>query len=660
MLTCPVPTLGCTSSRAARHALKRVAPARKAFRGDLSLKHRRASTAAAVAKNPGRSQTPYPGTPETLTVLHKASNYLPRVLPRGTYSTSLSTSLEFWDEVLNEAQNGLSFYANDPVARIVIYPCGDSSGSRDLVTALLEEPFSSEGAKQAVRQRGKSGNDENIRIRYSTQPSPHPSISIQSSWLQQFPIPVEVHEVPVTNNLNSKVAVSLHTADVPIIVCNPVTKPLSKLFADPTIPLYHPNAILVINSSPNLTHALEGVVPPSLRKLTILVVDPARALFGLQTISSNSTSPVAVQQYQDNFTGSNVSAVTTAIKQRFAAASERHPNPLVYLRLQTALHALQASLSASRTVLTAAEHEVDSVHMSVGELKDAIAELRARIHSEIFGVDQKNEVKLAVSKAKQDVRTTMDRLTWWRLLWKVDDIADTVMFGVNKAWCGELEDKLIYHTGRLAVQQQSLTSAANKLLASFSAPSPFRSPVLQNELDQIEASPTFPLKPHSLTGPIYSRRNQLTYPTRMLHASAQRVIVGMGSSVLGGLGVAWAGWAEQLGVFGSLQLGIEGQTAMGLGAFGAAAGIRWAVGRWEKAKRRWWQDWDRVGEGLARDLEASLHNAVDEQVVAVPEAACKGLCRLLEQREEQIASLKDDLRTSELDAETLARTMLKQ
>jgi hypothetical protein len=34
-------------------------------------------------------------------------------------------------------------------------------------------------------------------------------------------------------------------------------------------------------------------------------------------------------------------------------------------------------------------------------------------------------------------------------------------------------------------------------------------------------------------------------------------------------------------------------------------GLRWAVGRWERAKTQWWEDWARVGEGLGRDLEVN-------------------------------------------------------
>ncbi|TFK23943.1 hypothetical protein FA15DRAFT_670029 [Coprinopsis marcescibilis] len=44
---------------------------------------------------------------------------------------------------------------------------------------------------------------------------------------------------------------------------------------------------------------------------------------------------------------------------------------------------------------------------------------------------------------------------------------------------------------------------------------------------------------------------------------------------------------------------------MAVGALSAVASIRWAVGQWEKGKKKWWEDWHRVGEGLDRDLRVS-------------------------------------------------------
>ena len=96
----------------------------------------------------------------------------------------------------------------------------------------------------------------------------------------------------------------------------------------------------------------------------------------------------------------------------------------------------------------------------------------------------------------------------------------------------------------------------------------------------------------------------MAHPTTLLHTTAQRVTLGMGTSVLSGAAVAWAGWAEHLGVFGGLvSTGMQVETAVGAGMLIAVLGLRMMVGKWDKAKKRWWRDLERVGEGLERDLK---------------------------------------------------------
>lgn len=93
----------------------------------------------------------------------------------------------------------------------------------------------------------------------------------------------------------------------------------------------------------------------------------------------------------------------------------------------------------------------------------------------------------------------------------------------------------------------------------------------------------------------------------MLHIAAQRVTLGMGGSVLGGISIAWAGWAEHLGIIGgALGTGMQAETALGAGMLVAALGVRLMVGKWDKAQQRWWRDWDRVGRGLERDLKVHI------------------------------------------------------
>jgi len=117
----------------------------------------------------------------------------------------------------------------------------------------------------------------------------------------------------------------------------------------------------------------------------------------------------------------------------------------------------------------------------------------------------------------------------------------------------------------------------------------------------------------------------------------------MSGSVLGGLGISWAGWvglAEPL-------VGLGMETSVSAGMLGAVLGLRWAVGSWEKAKRRWWEDLDRVGEGLSRDLKANLDKKFSENVVVVPETACERLELMARTRKEQIGELEEQVDTFE-------------
>ena len=78
-------------------------------------------------------------------------------------------------------------------------------------------------------------------------------------------------------------------------------------------------------------------------------------------------------------------------------------------------------------------------------------------------------------------------------------------------------------------------------------------------------------------------------------------MLGMLGGLVGGGSIAayLLGFGNGVGMAG----GVGMSTAMGAMAFCALLGIRWAAGKWERAKKRWWEDWSRVGEGLGRDLE---------------------------------------------------------
>ena len=114
---------------------------------------------------------------------------------------------------------------------------------------------------------------------------------------------------------------------------------------------------------------------------------------------------------------------------------------------------------------------------------------------------------------------------------------------------------------------------------------------------------------------------------------------------------------------------VEGSagTAVGVFMLCTVLGVRWAVGKWERAKRRWWEDWSRVVEGLERDLEvrsfvlvvekrweilnvfffsflqATLDQTMENKVTVVADRAAEGLDSLVSKRKAEIEELKDAL-----------------
>lgn len=72
-------------------------------------------------------------------------------------------------------------------------------------------------------------------------------------------------------------------------------------------------------------------------------------------------------------------------------------------------------------------------------------EVKARAGWEVFGLtydNGENEILKAVSKSRKDIKTAMDCLTWWKLLWKVDDVGDIMTTAIDRAWCKDLEHKV--------------------------------------------------------------------------------------------------------------------------------------------------------------------------------------------------------------------------
>lgn len=290
-----------------------------------------------------------------------------------------------------------------------------------------------------------------------------------------------------------------------MIVCNPASTPIDTLLSessDVVLPLTHPNSILVLTAACADERLIEHIRTSTGHDLTILSVDPARALQGLRALSISS-SPSAVQQYQDDYSGSNVPKFTQLIAQTIPQSGQA----VEAVHAETARAVVQDALSACKAQLSRAQSETIVVCDGISSLRARMEEVRVRTSREVLtGEEGGNEVQHAVEQSKKDMKAVLDRLTWWKLLWKVDDVGDTVNDAVSRAWCRDLEYRVWPRPSPL------LTPHANPLTSSSSIPA--ASPT-SNAPSQTPPAPSPPLSPsHPLSTRPSCKTTYLRSPPR--------------------------------------------------------------------------------------------------------------------------------------------------
>ncbi|KJA27888.1 hypothetical protein HYPSUDRAFT_130531 [Hypholoma sublateritium FD-334 SS-4] len=628
MLSCPPIIITQLSTLKTYQRLVRALPSRSYGVKLFPRSAKGYATSSPVANGETLRESNNLPKPEALTLLHKAAMVVPRVLEASSNSPGFLRNGETsrtWESILSDAHEDLSTASERP-ARIVVYGLDEWSGSAELVTALLSDPLADAEQSKAFETRWKEQNGTNLNITDATNPNPEPasSVRISSGYLNQFPIPVEITEFRTpafaegdSSSVLSKILGTPSTwmADVAIIVCNPLTTSLPSIL-DAHLPA---NAIIVLsaNIAPADLNATVHSQAPRLSRNQIsgtnlpdiISVDPRRALDAIRTLQAEPGSLPAIQRYQAGYIGSRLADVTQALRSRLA------PNPaLPTVRTNLALNHISDALRYSVHIIQQLRSETDKAFIDASHLTERIREVETRVANDVFGRRDPgtekiilNEVEQATKQAEKDMKIVMDRLTWWRMVWRIDEISGIICSALRQSWCYDLEKRLVMQTGQLAALQTDLTKSAFTLLTTHSSLS---TAVLRNNLLQLKGSPRYHLTPKSLTQPLVTRRNQIIeYPTARLHAAGQRAVLGMTGGSLSGIGVSWAGWLGWMvgsgeGLLGFV--GIDAGTAIGLGLLTAVASIRWAIGSWEKSKKRWWQDWERAAEGLDRDLKVRI------------------------------------------------------
>ena len=285
---------------------------------------------------------------------------------------------------------------------------------------------------------------------------------------------IELRIPPTTPQLNPLASLSrvlenpaIFEADVPIIVCNPITTPLSVIL---DAPLPH-NTILVVSSVVSqadldeiIQQQISASPPPHglpFRTFKIVPLDSKRAVMAIQTLRAEHQSVTAIQRFQDDFIGSKISTVTHALHDKLK--SNNSMSPLRDIRAKAVLHHIQDALRAGFTSVREMRHGLNQASVNVSNLRAQIEEAQARVEGVIFGRKTAvDEVTEAIRLAEVEMRLVMDRLTWWRMIWRVDEISSIVG---NRTWCQALEKKV--STGiflsDLAIHNYSMDHGASSL-----------------------------------------------------------------------------------------------------------------------------------------------------------------------------------------------------
>jgi hypothetical protein len=242
-------------------------------------------------------------------------------------------------------------------------------------------------------------------------------------------------------------------ADIPIVLINTVTTPLSSVLKHTSI-LRNPNAIILLTpiltshgltqhlrvllaragAEPTEGHQYEATHPGGAK---VLFVDPELALRALDVLDADPRSPQNLHEFQQNSMDSNIHSIHAAIVDILKGSMS-----ISSLRAETARTLIRFVLNACRDSIKQAEWDVDVVCARVSELRSKVEEAKARIRREVLGVEGSDEVQKAMRDAVKEMERVMNGLTWWRMVWRVDEIGQIVGNAIQRAWCKDLESKV--------------------------------------------------------------------------------------------------------------------------------------------------------------------------------------------------------------------------
>lgn len=235
-------------------------------------------------------------------------------------------------------------------------------------------------------------------------------------------------------------------SDVLLLLCDPVVTPLSDLAIRAKHLLNKPNTILILTSG-SVSDPHRQFVSRTLSKMGsqpghVLFVDPRQALDAVTALQVNPRSPSTIDRYQRDTLGSRISTITVAINEVLRPKNLLETR-FLDLRQETALSQVHGSLSASFRSVEATKKDIDRVASRVGDLSSEVERIRDNTRHNILGkLGEDSKIENALSLGTKEMNTLLGSLTFWAMVWRVDEIGALVSAAVQGQWCKGLENQV--------------------------------------------------------------------------------------------------------------------------------------------------------------------------------------------------------------------------
>ncbi|KAG8936802.1 hypothetical protein FRC02_011381 [Tulasnella sp. 418] len=605
--------------------------------GANQLSLRSLSSASAVAKKPAHSDASV--TKEVGAAGFTSTSPLSASSVLKSSADLLSRCVELPDSTfwLDRVEASLRDIQRPRPPTIAIW--GDSkSGATDLVTALLEDPLSDDSQRRTAlhgRLDGDSVQQSPLRIRFGADNRRlNNELHLGSPFLQRSGTEI----VELNDSDPSNVLPHLLLSDIIVLVTDnvrylnqPGLLPLLHQFSR------HPRAYLFVNRlsssgsalqeenhiDSTITRLFEDSLQPILHDSYRIKVYSGSSDLAIEAIEifrdavNSETSPsskaAALDTYQAKYLASRLTMLASQISTSIPPALQRHTAE------GCPLYQYQSANFLASSALHACEESVASVEMQIAQAQERVEHIKDisdHVAQELHNIPRKAQsptlsqeasieqlVRESLQESSQQAEYALQQFSWWKLPWKVDDLQDRMIDAVLDHYAKELERKLLVLSGALVMEQARLWQETKEAV-TFPSESVFSSRLLINSLDQMHKEAAHRPQDHishELTKPIEYRRAQLSNPVASpvsyLYLRAQNLVSStyiIGFSSVGG---AWGAWITD---YASTEM------ALGIGGLGVAGAVRWCVGRWNKTKKRFWADWNRVEEGLERDIKVEF------------------------------------------------------